>query len=234
MRLRPLALLVFPLLAARAAATEPPALAPPAPDAEAETLASWMTGTFDTFDQVARDEAAKAPYRHVRAVMQILPLDLPGLTAGTNGRAFYVEQASADALDRPYRQRVYLLFRRDGALVNRIHRLKDPAPFAGAAADPSKLKALAADQALPEEGCDLVWARASGELYEGAAGLGGTCRTAWRGATRAVSLVKMTPSSITSLDVGFDDAGVQKWGPPPGNVGHVFVKRGSAPVTKAP
>lgn len=215
-------------LAATAQGTEPSAAPAPAPDAELLQLAGWMTGTFDTFAQVDRDEKAKSPYKHLRAVMHVVPAELPELSGPSAGKLFYVEQAAADALDRPYRQRLYLLFRRDGVLVNRVFRLRDPAPLVGAASDPSKLKRLTADGALAEEGCDLVWARVDGARYQGTAGLGGTCPTAWRGATKAVSVVQMTPDSITSLDLGFDDAGAQKWGPPPGNVGHVFVRRGKS------
>jgi len=46
-----------------------------------------------------------------------------------------------------------------------------------------------------------------------------------RGATHTVSNTEITPAQITNLDQGFDDAGVHKWGPPPGVIGHIFIKR---------
>jgi len=209
-----------------------PALAPtaiPTPaDGEMVRVATLMTGTFDTFEQVAADEAAKSEYVHMRVVMHIVPAWIAGFST-PDTVTLYVEQAAADALDAPYRQRVYHVVRREGALVNRIYRLTEPAAFVGAHARPEILANLTADRLSLEDGCDLVWTRIDSHLYLGIAGLNGTCRTSWRGATRATSQVLLTPGSITSLDQGFDDAGVQKWGPKPGTVGHVFRKRPAGP-----
>ena len=209
-----------------------PALAPtPTPipaDGEMVRLATWMTGTFDTFEQVAADEAAKAGYVHMRVVMHIVPARIAGLST-PDTVTLYVEQAAADTPEAPYRQRVYHVTRREGALVNRTYRLTEPAAFVGAHARPELLAKLTADGLSLEEGCDLVWTRIDHALYSGIAGLNGTCRTSWRGATRATSQVLLAPGSITSLDQGFDDAGVQRWGPKPGTIGHVFRRRAAGP-----
>lgn len=209
-----------------------PALAPtPTPipaDGEMVRVATWMTGTFDTFEQVAADEAAKADYVHMRVVMHIVPARIAGLSS-RDTVTLYVEQAAAETPDQPYRQRVYHVMRREGALVNRTYRLAEPAAFVGAHARPEILAKLTADRLSLEDGCDLVWTRIDDHLYSGIAGLNGTCRTSWRGATLATSQVLLTPGRITSLDQGFDDAGVQRWGPKPGTIGHVFRKRPAGP-----
>lgn len=209
-----------------------PALAPtPTPipaDGEMVRVATWMTGTFDTFEQVAADEAAKAEYVHMRVVMHIVPVRIAGLST-PDTVTLYVEQAAADTPDTPYRQRVYHVVRRESALVNRTYRLAEPAALVGAHAHPELLAKLTADGLSLEEGCDLVWTRIDDHLYSGIAGLNGTCRTSWRGATRATSQVLLAPGSITSLDQGFDNAGVQRWGPRPGTIGHVFRKRPAGP-----
>jgi len=209
-----------------------PALAPTQPpipaDRELVRLTTWMTGTFDTFEQVAADEAAKADYVHMRVVMHIVPARIAGLST-PDTVTLYVEQAAADTPEAPYRQRVYHVTRREGALVNRTYRLTEPAAFVGAHARPELLAKLTADRLSLEEGCDLVWTRIDHALYSGIAGLNGTCRTSWRGATRATSQVLLSPGSITSLDQGFDDAGVQRRGPKPGTIGHVFRKRPAGP-----
>ena len=205
----------------------PGALAlPPGDDPELARVAEWMTGSFDTFAQVDEDEARGAEYTHLRAVMHIVPVKIPGLSE--KGRTLYVEQAAARAEDRPYRQRVYLLTRRDGQLVNRIFRIRDAERYVGAHRDPGRLVALTDDALELSEGCDLVWTRKNEGLYTGVAGAGGTCPNTLRDATHAVSYVEMTPTAITSLDQGFDDEGAHRWGPPPGVVGHVFVKREAA------
>ncbi len=196
-------------------------------DSELDTLASWMTGSFDTFAQVEKDEReqGQTSYRHIRAVMHIVPVAIPGL-AVDGARTFYVEQAAASALDKPYRQRVYLLTRKDGRLVNRIYKFKDAAPFSGAFSDPARLASLKPELLTLEEGCDVFWTASSPDLYKGSTGEN-SCRSSWRGGSHAVSRIEMTPASITSLDQGFDDEGNQKWGPPAGEEGHIFVKRNS-------
>lgn len=193
-------------------------------DDELATLARWMTGSFDTFAQVEADLAAGAAYTHLKAVMHIVPVTIAGLTS-PGAVTLYVEQAAADAQHAPYRQRVYLLTRRDGALVNRTFRIVEPQRLAGAHARPELLTQLAPEQLTLEAGCDLVWTRIGPELYSGVAGIGGSCSTTWRGAAYTVSQVLMTPTTITSLDQGFDAQGRHVWGPPPGTVGHVFRKR---------
>lgn len=195
-------------------------------DVELATLAQWMTGSFDTFAQVDADLASGAPYTHLRAVMHIVPVLIPGLS-GPNDLTLYVEQAAAGSEHAPYRQRVYHLTRRDGVPVNRIFRLVEPQRRVGGHAQPELLAGLSPDELTLEPGCDLVWTRVEAELYSGIAGLHGTCRTTWRGAAYTVSQVLMTPTTIISLDQGFDADGRQVWGPPLGVPGHIFRKRGT-------
>ncbi|MCC6132342.1 MAG: chromophore lyase CpcT/CpeT [Acidobacteria bacterium] len=190
-------------------------------DAEIKKLTGWMTGSFDTFAQVAADEKAKKAYTHMKAVMNLVPIDVEGLS----GQAFYLEQAAADSLDKPYRQRVYLLTRQDGKLVNRIYKFKDPAPFTGAFAEPKKLASLTLDEIVLEEGCDVAWTKVNDTLYKGIAGANKSCKSAWKGGATAVSKIELTPGSITSLDQGYDEAGKLVWGPPEGNPGHIFKKK---------
>jgi hypothetical protein len=208
---------------------ELPVEAPSAGDAELERAAAWMAGEFDTFAQVARDEAAGTAYRHVRAVLRVVPVTVDGLSGG--GRAFYLEQALAESEDKPYRQRVVLLTRLDGRLVNRLYRLKRPEAFVGAWREPKRLEALVPAELELDEGCDLLWTPAWPDRFAGVAGEGGTCRTQLRGATHVVSRVELRADGLTSLDQGFDDAGAHRWGPPPGTAGHAFVRRPSRAST---
>jgi len=192
-------------------------------DADLARVAAWMAGEFDTFAQVARDAAAGAAYKHVGAVLRVVPVAGAGLPGP--GQAFYLEQALAESEDKPYRQRVVLLTRLDGRLVNRLYRLKQPEAFVGAWREPARLAGLAREELQLDEGCDLFWTRASDTRFTGVAGEAGTCRTALRGATHVTSKVELTADSITSLDQGFDDAGAHRWGPPPGAAGHAFSRR---------
>ena len=137
-------------------------------DADLARVAAWMAGEFDTFAQVARDAAAGAAYKHVGAVLRVVPVAGAGLPGP--GQAFYLEQALAESEDKPYRQRVVLLTRLDGRLVNRLYRLKQPEAFVGAWREPARLAGLAREELQLDEGCDLFWTRASDTRFTGVAG----------------------------------------------------------------
>jgi hypothetical protein len=193
-------------------------------DEELERLAEWMTGSFDTFDQVAQDEGANAAYKHVRVTLNIVPVTIAGMSE--RGRTLYIEQAMADAPDKPYRQGVYFLTRDErGAIVNRNFRLSNPEEFIGGWKDPAKLKALTQERLLPIAGCDITLTRMDERRYSAIVGLHGSCKSTIRGATHMVSQGEITPDYQITLDQGFDNAGNHKWGPPPGVIGHIFKKR---------
>jgi hypothetical protein len=200
------------------------------PDAEATRLARWMTGDFDTFAQVDRDEEEQTnydektntPYRHVRALARLRLVRIAGLEAGVT---LYLEQALAATRHRPYRQRVYYFTRLNGRLVTRTYRIANPPDFVGAYKKPELLDALKLERLTLEEGCDVVWEKANAKLYTGRAGADKQCQSTVNGSAYVTSQVALTPETMTTLDQGFDNAGQQKWGPPPGVAGHIFVKR---------
>lgn len=193
-------------------------------DAEIAKLAQWMTGVFDTFAQARQDEAANTPYKHVRAILKVTPLNIAGMN-DKGARTLYYEQALAESEDKPYRQDIYLLTREHGALVNRSFRLTNPAEFVGAHRHPDILKKITRDRLTPIDGCSVVLTRINEDRYTGIAGLNGSCKSTLRGATHMISQIELTPTYQITLDQGFDDAGAHKWGPPPGTIGHIFMKR---------
>ena len=198
-------------------------------DEELSLIAEWLTGDYDTFDQVAADEAAKSAYVHDRAVMHIIPIALPGLADGNHSRALYVEKAGAASQDKPYDQRIYILTREDGRPVLRPHRFKEPEKFVGAYNRKELLAGLAPEQIELEQGCDLVLKTVSRFMYRGEVGTDGTCQRTLRGAVRVTSKVEIGVDHITSLDQGWDESGKLVWGPPEGAIGLAFVKRLSRP-----
>lgn len=194
-------------------------------DAEIDALAKWLTGSFDTFEQAARDEANKAPYRHVRAILHVIPAQVAGMSE--RGRALYIEQALAETPDKPYRQGIYFIHRDErGAVVNSSYRLANPEALTGAWKDPSRLKGLSMDRLAPIAGCDIVLTRMADNRFSAIVGLHGTCKSSLRGATHMISQGEITPDYQITLDQGFDDAGNHKWGPPPGTIGHIFRRSG--------
>ncbi|MBK8148605.1 MAG: chromophore lyase CpcT/CpeT [Acidobacteria bacterium] len=191
-------------------------------DKNLKQLGSWMTGSFDTFGQVDEDEEADAKYRHIRALLHVTPVDIPELR---DGLAFYVENQQAEARTKPYRQRVYFLTRIDGKITLRIFRISKPEDLINAHKRREALKSLSFDRLSPEVGCDLTYERAGKDLFKGRTTGGKACRSSLRGATYTYSESEIGPRRWINLDQGFDDAGNHKWGPPPGTIGHIFLKR---------
>ncbi len=210
----PLLLLVLAATACRA--TGPAAGHATTP--EIELLAAWMTGSFSSAAQAAADPEN---YRDIRLEMARIWRDR------TDGPWLYVEQAAAESLDRPYRQRVYqLVARPDGAFESRVYTLPgDPRRFAGAGRDPAVLAGLSPEQLELRAGCTMILRRrADGAFAGGTEGRG--CESTLRGAAYATSEAVITAGRLVTWDRGFDAAGVQVWGATAG--GYVFERVGAA------
>lgn len=92
-------------------------------DEALERLASLLAGSFSSAEQAAADKNYRNVVLHV---VRIWP-------ERADGPWLYVEQALADAVDQPYRQRVYQLARRpDGSFESRVFTLADPVAATGA------------------------------------------------------------------------------------------------------
>lgn len=193
-------------------------------DKEMKRLASWMTGSFDTFAQVEADEASDAPYKHIRALVHVTPVNIAGME---NGLAFYIENQASGDRPRPYRQRVYIMKRgaTDKIIVVEMYKIKDDKDFVNAYQKTELLQKLTADRLIREEGCNMTFVKADDSLYKGTAGENKTCKSSLRGSTYMMSHTDLSPTKWVNLDQGFDDAGNSKWGPPPGTVGHIFIRR---------
>jgi len=197
----------------------PPAVADPdAPDAVA-TLADWMCGSFSSGAQAKADNK----YFDVRLHVARLWTDRP------DGPWLYVEQAMADAQDRPYRQRIYRLVPApNGEVESVIHELPgDPLAWAGAWRDTSRFNALDPTILSWRPGCSVIlsW-QGTGAMRGSTAGT--SCVSTLRGAAYATSEVTVTPTELLSWDRGFDAAGRQVWGATTGP--YRFVKDAPPPT----
>ncbi|MEM7245441.1 MAG: chromophore lyase CpcT/CpeT [Acidobacteriota bacterium] len=171
-----------------------------------------MTGSFSSAPQAAVDDA----YFDIRLEMK------PIWRHRRDGRWFYVEQAAASALERPYRQRVYQVTRRpDGSLRSRVFSLPEPLEHAGAWKDDKPLAELDADDLELRQGCDVILHRVDAHEYAGST-IGRSCQSSLRGATYATSEVRVFRDRIESWDRGFDRSGKQVWGATAG--AYVFTK----------
>jgi CpeT/CpcT family (DUF1001) len=120
-------------------------------DAPAQ-LARLLIGTFDSAAQSATDAENYKP----------ISLKICEVTAPTLGpKVLYVEQAVQTALDKPYRQRLYVI--ESGAdaatAISRVIELKNPVPAVGLCDKPERATFVAAD-AEEKIGCAVVRALA--------------------------------------------------------------------------
>ena len=176
-------------------------------------LAQWMTGSFDSADQA---ESSPDDFLDIR-------LEMVEVWRGRGqGRWLYVEQAAATALDRPYRQRVYHLFRDGDRIRSDVYELPgDPLVLAGAWRDPSRLAGIGPDDLILREGCS-IWLRRTSAGWVGST-RGSDCSSSLGGAAYATSEVTINAYELSSWDRGFDANGEQVWGATAGP--YRFVKR---------
>ncbi|MFZ1614660.1 MAG: chromophore lyase CpcT/CpeT [Holophaga sp.] len=190
------------------------AVAAPVSKGSLNQLVSFMVGSFSSADQAKADPEN---YRDIRLeVARIWP-------DRTDGVWLYVEQAAANTLDKPYRQRVYhLTALPDGRFCSVIMSFKgDALAYAGAWKAKEPLKGLKYEDVEPIKGCAVFLNFDGKGKYQGAT-QGHECENKWRGATYATTEVTMTATEMRSWDRGYDPADKQIWGAEKG--GYIFKK----------
>ena len=193
-------------------------------DPDLERLANWMTGEFTSAAQAKADPE----YRDIRLSMARI------WSERSDGPWLYVEQATAAALDRPYRQRVYRLVHPGGAVFeSEVYALRAPADAIGAARDVSKLAAVTPASLEPLEGCTVVLRRIDATTFRGST-LGSACTNTFGGAAFATSEVTLTESGIRSWDRGYDGKAAQVWGATKGGYEFARASTPSAPESLPP
>jgi len=183
----------------------------PATD-DLDTLADYMTGSFSSAEQ-AKSDTNFSDIRLQQA--RIWP-------NRTDGYWFYVEQAAAENLDRPYRQRVYHLFQKsDSLLQSTVYTLPNPSDFVGAWENPTVLAELTPEDLTEREGCAIILKKYGNEAFVGSTE-SLRCDSKIGGASFATSIVLINATEIYSWDRGFDMEGNQVWGARTG--GYIFKK----------
>lgn len=201
------------LLASCGTINQGPVPAEPARSQAVEQVASWMIGTYSSAKQAA---ASPADYKHVTLHMALI------WPERRDGRWIYVEQAMADAADKPYRQRIYQVIPHDEGVRSMVFELPgDPLTYAGAWSKPDRLNALEPALLVPREGCSVDLKRSGPSQWSG-----GTrpeaCESSLRGARYASSEVTLEAGRLTSWDRGYDAQGKQVWGATKGP--YIFLK----------
>ena len=168
--------------------TQPASVIPPvARDAELARLATLMSGSFSSGEQAQQDP----DFFHI--VLHMSPI----WRDRTDGVWLYVEQAVAQAANKPYRQRVYrLTHQADGTFKSDVYTLPgDPLQYAGAWNDPARLSAVKPEALTLRDGCSISLRAQTDGTFTGATN-GTGCASDLRGASYATSEANITPAGL--------------------------------------
>ncbi len=182
-------------------------------DADLDKLLSCMTGDFSSQAQSLRDSAFFDIRLHIRPIW----------TADKNNHWLYVEQATASAEDKPYRQRVYKVEReQSGGFKSIVYTLPDPAKWIGAYKKTAVFEQIKPADLSLRDGCTVFLEKKQDGTFEGST-RGEGCESTLRGAKYASSKVTITGKQLNSWDQGFNEKGDQVWGAVKG--GYEFIKQ---------
>lgn len=182
-------------------------LGPKAASAEGSLaeLGSLLEGSFTSADQAKADPDH---FSDIRLEVARIWRDRK------DGLWFYVEQAEADKLAKPYRQRVYnLVSLPGGGYQSLIYSFKnDPLVHAGAWKAKEPLKGLDPEALETRRGCAVFLKYDPAHAAYTGSTSAQNCESKHRGATYATTDVSLTASELVSWDRGFDATGKQVWG----------------------
>lgn len=184
------------------------------------TLRSYLSGSFSSADQAARDPT----YYDIELHMT------PMWTWRDDGPWLYVEQAVSATADRPYRQRVYKLERTgDGLFRSRVFEFPNPAAHAGAWESGSPLSELSPADLQERVGCavTLTWDGGGKSFTGSTAGTG--CPSELNGAAYATSQIVLESDRMLTWDRGYDATGQQVWGATEGGYEFLRIDPGDQP-----
>jgi len=200
-QIQALFLLLFPLML----------LAQPKASKDLKKLHSYMLGQFSSEVQSKSDST----YFDIR--LSITPI----WTDRNDGFWMYVEQATASAKLKPYRQRVYRLTEKEnGVFESAVFTFDKPLRYAGKADEVNKI--LTIDSLQNRTGCEVILKKKGKKSFSGGT-VDKNCPSDLRGAQYASSIVTVTKDAMLSWDQGFNDKGEQVWGATKG--GYLFLKK---------
>ncbi len=171
-----------------------------------------LAGRFDSTAQAAADPS------YFEIQLHVCPVDAPQV----GPRVLYVEQAVMSSLDRPYRQRIYVVEpgATDADVVSRVYTVADETSWIGAC-DESTPRTVAPSDITERAGCAVFLAWEDDRFVGGTEGNG--CASSLSGASYATSEVEMTDTELRSWDRGYDAQAQQVWGAVAGP--YIFVRR---------
>lgn len=171
-----------------------------------------MQGTFSSELQSVQD----SNFFHI--ILRMVPL----WKKEKDGYWLYVEQATASAEDKPYRQRIYHLYLQDDyTIASKVFEVDNVGTLTGAWKDKRKLEKLTKERLLEREGCTIYLKKIAKHHFSGSTP-DKDCISTLRGAAYATSEAQILKDRMITWDRGWDTEGKQVWGSEKG--GYIFMK----------
>ncbi|HRC33831.1 MAG TPA: chromophore lyase CpcT/CpeT [Bacteroidia bacterium] len=185
--------------------------AAPVKTADGATLVD-NTDLYNLFEMMSGKFSSEAQSKADTSYFNISLKMHPIWQSRTDGHWFYVEQAMATKLDKPYRQRVYHLYLyNDKKIASSVFEIPNPAAYVGSCEKDNPLSNLTPDSLISREGCTIFLEKMNTEVFSGSTPQK-QCKSSLRGAAYATSEVTITSGLIISWDRGWDDKDKQVWG----------------------
>jgi hypothetical protein len=176
-------------------------------------LKERMEGFFNSHEQSVNDSSYFDIHLHMKQIWE----------TRKDGYWLYVEQAVASALKKPYRQRIYHVYKQDDStLVSKVYEMPNSLRFAGAYKDEKLAAGIAFDSLIDRQGCAIYLHKNKDGNYYGSTP-GKECLSNLRGAMYATSEVVIYKDKLISWDRGWDKNDKQVWGAVKG--GYNFIKQ---------
>jgi CpeT protein len=174
-------------------------------------LAKYMAGSYSSELQHKQDTAN---YYDIR--LSIVPI----WKERTDAIWFYVEQAVADYIDKPYRQRVYRLTEKEsGTFESAVFTMTNPLRFTH---KPELCaKTLTVDSLKERDGCAVILHKKD-KVFEGGT-IGKGCPSERKGGKYATAIVTVAKKELRSWDRGFNEKDEYVWGAE--KAGYIFLKK---------
>ena len=183
----------------------------PAEMATLDRAFAWLIGRFDSRDQALQN----ASYFSI----QLISCEVNAPEIGE--KVLYIEQASMDSPNQPYRQRLYHVTEAEnGEIISTIYSLNNPGAAVGLC-DRENQETFTPGEVALRDGC-AVYLNWNGEYFDGST-RGEACSSTLGGASYATSEVILKADLLESWDRGFDATGRQVWGATEG--AYIFVRR---------
>lgn len=180
-----------------------------APDKDVLKVANWLVGSFDNRAQVAAAQNGAGSVPDL-AMMIGRPVEDPVVF----GDALYLYvESRREGEPRPYWQRVYRLKKSGGQVRIEVFKI-DGQVAVPLGQDERMLSSLNPGDLKKEEGCEVLL-DVRGDEYVGSTAPR-TCKSDYKGSAYVFSTMRVTRDLVVILDRGYDEKGVQTFGPSDG------------------